>query len=176
MVGLEKAIKQIQDKIRKETLNNEAAVSQGVVLPLLSALGWPVFNTQIVSPEYVLEGRRVDYALLNPHNNKAKAFIEVKGVGKSVGAEKQLFEYAFHRGVQLAILTDGLEWSFFLPLEQGDYDERRFYKLDIIEHDLKESAYRLNRYLNYDAVNSNDAIKFARDDYKDLLRRKVIKN
>jgi predicted type IV restriction endonuclease len=49
----------------------------------------------------------------------------VKQVGQSDRAERQLFEYAFHDGVPMAILTDGREWNFFLPGEQGDYGERR---------------------------------------------------
>jgi len=56
--------------------------------------------------------------------------IEVKQVGQSKGADRQLFEYAFHKGVPMAILTDGQEWNFFLPTEQGDYSERQLYKLD----------------------------------------------
>jgi len=52
-------------------------------------------------------------------------FIEVKQVGQSDGGERQLFEYAFHRGVPMAILTDGQEWHFFLPAKQGDYGDRR---------------------------------------------------
>ena len=76
---------------------------------------------------------------------KPIAFIEVKQVGQSEGAERQLFEYAFHTGVPLAILTDGREWNFFLPAEQGDYGERRVYKLDIVERDISECISRLNR-------------------------------
>jgi hypothetical protein len=36
-------------------------------------------------------------------------FIEVKQIGRSDGGERQLFEYAFHRGVPMTILTDGQE-------------------------------------------------------------------
>jgi hypothetical protein len=31
---------------------NEATVSQGIVQRLLNALGWPVYNTEVVAPEY----------------------------------------------------------------------------------------------------------------------------
>ncbi|EQD78280.1 Type I restriction enzyme R protein N terminal domain protein, partial [mine drainage metagenome] len=115
----------------------EASVQQGIVLRLLHALSWPSYDTQIVCPEYSLEGRRVDYALCHPPG-KPIAFVEVKQIGQSEGAERQLFEYAFHVGVPLAILTDGQEWNFFLPGEQGDYGERRVYKLDIVERDISE--------------------------------------
>ena len=112
-------------------------MSQGIVLRILHALGWPAYDTQAVWPEYSLSGRRVDFALCHPPG-KPIAFIEVKQIGQSDGAERQLFEYAFHDGVPMAILTDGREWNFFLPGEQGDYGERRVYKLDMMECDLAE--------------------------------------
>ena len=114
----------MREGLRSNAFASEAAVSQGILLPALHVLGWPVFNTRIVVPEFSLEGRRVDYALCHPANKPA-VFVEVKKVGLSDGADKQLFEYAFHSGVPMAILTDGQEWSFYLPGEQGRYDERR---------------------------------------------------
>jgi predicted type IV restriction endonuclease len=63
----------------------------------------------------------VDFALCHPARKPA-VFIEVKKVGLSdAAAEKQLFEYAFYKGIPMAILTDGQDWQFFLPAEQGDF-------------------------------------------------------
>jgi predicted type IV restriction endonuclease len=72
--------------------------------------------------------------------------------------------------VPLAILTDGQEWNFFLPAEQGDYSERRVYKLDMLERDVPESVARLERYLSYSRVSSGEAITAAREDYKNVSR------
>jgi len=168
---LENHIENIRAGIKAGRFVNEAAVSQGVVLRLLQALGWPTYDTQVVSPEYALEGRRVDYALCHP-SSKPIAFIEVKQLGQSDGAERQLFEYAFHIGVPLAILTDGQEWNFFLPAEQGDYGERRVYKLDVVERDIPESVSRLTRYLSYNEICSGRAIAAAREDYKNVSRNR----
>ena len=170
---LERHIEEIRAAIKTGGFGNEAAVSQGVVLRLLNALGWPAYDTQTVSPQYGLEGKRVDYALCHPPG-KPVAFIEVKNIGQADGAERQLFEYAFHKGVQLAILTDGREWNFFLPAEHGDYAERRVYKLDIVERDLSECTLRLSRYLQYDAILSGAAIEAARADYRDVARNRQI--
>jgi len=162
-------IEDVRAGIKAGRYGNEAAVSQGIVLRLLQALGWPTYDTQVVCPEFSLSGRRVDYALCHPPNKPA-AFIEVKQIGQSDGAERQLFEYAFHVGVPLAILTDGQEWNFFLPAEQGDYAERRVYKLDMVERDLAESVARLERYLSYAHVSSGAAIAAAREDYRNVSR------
>ena len=168
-MSLTKHIEDVRAGIKAGRYGNEAAVSQGIVLRLLQALGWPTYETQVVCPEFSLSGRRVDYALCHPQN-KPVAFIEVKQIGQSDGAERQLFEYAFHVGVPLAILTDGQEWNFFLPAEQGDYTERRVYKLDMVERDVSESVARLERYLSYAQVSSGAAIAAAREDYKNVSR------
>lgn len=164
-------IEEIQSGIKAGRYGNEASVSQGIVLRLLHALGWPTYDTQVICPEYSLEGRRVDYALCHPAS-KPIAFVEVKQIGQSSGAERQLFEYAFHIGVPLAILTDGQEWNFFLPAEQGDYTERRVYKLDIVEREIEESATRFERYLGYSQVSSGQAIASAREDYRNISRNR----
>ena len=168
-------VEDIREGLRAGRFQNEAAVSQGIVLRLLGALGWPTYDTQVVCPEYALEGRRVDFALCHPAA-KPQVFIEVKQVGQGDGGERQLFEYAFHKGVPLAILTDGREWNFFLPAEAGDYGERRVYKLDLIERDAQESVRRFERYLKYDSVCSGIALTSAREDYKDVARARQIRD
>ncbi len=166
-------ILQIQDSIRAGLFANEASVSQGIVLRILQALGWPIFDSRIVSPEYGVEGRRVDFALCHPPD-KPMVFVEVKQIGQSEGADKQLFEYAFHLGVPMAVLTDGQEWHFYLPGEQGLYQERRVYKLDLLERNLEECEARLKRYLDYQASCSGKVLEGARKDYQGVAKDRQI--
>jgi hypothetical protein len=166
-------IEKTKEAIRQGRFTSEAGVSQGILLPFLHALGWPVFDTSIVVPEYSLEGRRVDYGLCHPADRPA-VFIEVKKIGVSEGADRQLFEYAFHVGVPMAILTNGQEWSFYLPGEQGRYYERRVYKLDLLERSSTEASERLNRYLSYERICSGEALKAARSDYQNVARNREI--
>lgn len=166
-------IEKAQALLRQGLQSSEAAVSQGIVLPVLHSLGWPVFDTSVVTPQYSIEGRRVDFALCHPSNRPA-VFVEVKKTGFSEGADRQLFEYAFHIGVPMAILTDGQEWSFYLPGEQGRYDERRVYKLDLLERSAEEASARLTRYLSYERLCSGEALKAARSDYQNVARDREI--
>jgi len=170
---LREHILQFQEALRAGHFANEAAVSQGIVLRLLQALRWPVFDSKIVCPQYTVEERRVDYALCNQHG-KPIAFIEVKKTGQGEGADRQLFEYAFHVGVPMAVLTDGQEWHFYLPGELGSYEERRVYKLDILERDVDESERRLTRYLDFNSLCSGSAIDAAKQDYRDVTRNREI--
>lgn len=93
-------------------------------------------------------------------------------MGSSEGADRQLFEYAFHQGVPIAVLTDGQEWSFYLPAEQGRYDERRVYKLDLLERTTGEAKERLNRFLSYERICSGEALEAARSDYQDVAHNR----
>lgn len=174
-MALSDHLKKVQEGLRQGVYTSEASVSQGILLPALNELDWPVFDTSVVVPEFSLENRRVDFALCHP-KNKPAVFIEVKNVGLSSGADRQLFEYAFHLGVPMAILTDGQEWSFYLPGEQGRYDERRVYKIDLLERSLDEIESRLVRYLKYQNVSSGDALKSARSDYQNVSRYRIIAN
>ena len=170
---LEEHLDDIRSNLRQEMFLNEASVSQSIVLRLLDALGWPRYDPQLIIPEYPVEGGRVDFALCHPPREPL-VFIEVKQVGQIGGAERQLFEYAFHRGVPIVILTDGREWHFFQPSGQGDYRERRVYRLNLIEKDSQESAARLNRYLNYESVRTDEAIRAIEEDYRNLSRQRQI--
>ncbi len=166
-------IDEIRNRLEENAYKDEAAVSNHIVNRLLQALKWPMFSPKIIIPEYSVEERRVDFALCHP-SDKPLIFIEVKQVGNIQGAEKQLFEYAFVEGVPIAILTDGREWHFFSPSGQGNYRERRVCKLDLIEDDSEEIAKRLNRYLNYESVQADEAVKAIAADYQNVVDERQI--
>ena len=89
---------------------SEIGVRQAAVLPLLDALGWNVRNLTEVIPEYTIGQGRVDYCLAI--HGQCKAFVEVKGGRENLDVHReQLLKYAFHNGVRLAVLTNGLRWS-----------------------------------------------------------------
>src|SRR5690348_12957479 len=118
MGGLEQLVEAVRARLESGAYPNEAAVSLAILLPVLRSLGWDDSDPQQVSPEYTQAGRRVDFALFG-HPGRPSVFIEVKGVGRSLDGDRQLFEYAFHEGIPLCVLTDGREWSFYLPGGQG---------------------------------------------------------
>ncbi len=172
---METLISKLRERIAAAQFQSEAAVREAIVLPILQALGWDTLDPTSVVREYPLAGRRVDYALSSLPGRK-EIFIEVKALGQSATADRQLFEYAFHEGIPFAILTDGREWSFFLPGEQGTYDERRVQKLDIVERAPQDVISIFNRYLDRERVRSGEAIQSARADYQNISKRKNAAN
>lgn len=115
----------------------------------------------------------MDFALCDT-SSKPLVFIEVKQVGNIEGAERQLFEYAFHEGGPIAILTDGQKWQFFHPAGQGDYKERKVHELDLIEEHDEEIICRLNRYLNYNSIQKGESVEAIKADYERVRRQRQV--
>lgn len=164
-------ITRIQSRLAHGSFPNEAAVSHGILMPLLQALGWDPAEPDQVMPEFSSGRGRVDFALCSTPA-RPSVFIEVKGVGRSLEGDKQLFEYAFHEGVPLCVLTDGREWSFYLPSGQGTYEDRRVYRLQIDDRAPEDSESSLQRYLSRDRVRSGAAFEAALQDYRDAAAKR----
>lgn len=164
---MEQLIQRIQERMAAGAYPNETSVSMGVLLPVLRALGWDDTDPAEVFPEYTQAGKRVDFALFG-HPGRPSVFVEVKGVGRSLDGDRQLFEYAFHEGIPMCVLTDGREWSFYLPSGQGSYEERRVFRLQLTERTPRDCATTLTRYLERERVRSGDALEDAVRDYRDL--------
>lgn len=163
---LTRTIEDLAKGIAAGSYRSEAEISQGVVKRILNDLGWPVFDMQVVAPEFKIGTRKVDYALCQPPG-KAAILVEVKDLGKADGkGQKQLFEYCFHQGVPIAVLTDGRTWSFFFPAGQGSYEERLFARIDLLDDDHGDAARTLVRYLDVEDVKSQTARKRAERDYE----------
>ena len=167
-------VRQVKIRLREGRLPNEQAVSQGAVLPILQALGWPIFDPPAVTPQYLMktqqgDNRFADYALCR-NDGHPLAIIEVKAVGRIANADVQLFEYCFHAGVPFAVLTDGQVWRFYITMEAGSYDERRVYQLDLLEQDDAVCCERLERYLNRESVLRGVNLANARSDFHDAIR------
>ena len=162
---LKTTLTDISQKLEHGGFPNEQAVSQGVVLRILSELTWDVYDTFIVWPEYQTGEGRVDFALCDPPS-KAKVFVEVKQPRRAEEGVRQALEYAFHSGVPFVVLTDGQTWSFYLPAEQGDYEDRRVLKLDLFERTSDEAAEILGDYLERVATSLGASQTCTRGDPK----------
>jgi predicted type IV restriction endonuclease len=67
--------------------------------------------------------------------------------------------------------ADGKTWSFHLPAEQGSYDERRVYKLDLFERPVEDAAEVMSRYVSRPRVEAGEALESARTEYRSRNRR-----
>lgn len=153
-------LKEIKTDKRLDSFD-EAATKQVVILRILSLLGWDVYNIDEVHPEYSAGANKVDYALR--HSGKNKVFIEVKRVGEDLDKHQaQLLKYSFEEGVQLSVLTNGITWSFYLPLQEGNWEQRKFYTIDVRDQGSVDVMSRLIDYLSKDKVITGEAIEKAK--------------
>lgn len=166
-------IDDIRNKLKENAYKDEAAVSIQIVNRLLVALNWPTYSPEIFIPEYSVDNKRVDFALCHPEKRPI-IFIEVKQVGKIDGAEEQLFNYAFHEGVPILVLTDGRKWRFFHPAGTGNYQERLVIEIDLLTGKGDEVSSDLNRYLNYEEAKSGNIINAIREDYEKVADERLI--
>jgi hypothetical protein len=147
---LEEVIQAIRIQLEKG-FPNEAAVSQGAVLPILQACGWDTRKTDEVCPEYsTQDNQRVDYALLR--GGKPLIFIEVKhrldnDRSLDKGSE-QVLKYAYDEGVPVAVLTDGDAWRFYWPAAtERRYADRLAQAIQLTRIEPTEAATILRKYL-----------------------------
>jgi len=89
--------------------------------------------------------------------------------------EEQLLDYAFKQGVRLAVLTNGREWWFYLPLEEGPWAERRFLTLDLVNQETDEVNLRLTQFLQKEFVFAGLAYKDAKQRYDESREQQRIK-
>ena len=157
---------ELLSRLREDTnlfLSVEEAVRQGAVLPVLARLGWDRDNVHEVAPEFPVGNGRVDYCLRI--GDKKAVFIEVKRAGEDLEKhqnQEQLLEYAFRDGVEIAVLTNGLVWWFYLPLLTGSWEQRKFFTIDIRQQEIPAAVQRFEDFLKRDAVASGEAEKRAR--------------
>lgn len=160
-------ITDIAKGIAAGSFRSEAEISQGVVKNVLDKLGWPVYKTRIVTPEFKIGANKwVDYALCCPPD-KAVILIEIKDLGKLDGkGEDQLFGYCGKEGVPLAVLTDGRIWSFYYIYGRGNYEDRLFAQIDLADDDHAIAAQTLMQYLKMEDVKSGAVRKRAEQDWE----------
>ena len=165
------AVEQIKSTVPLRSLD-EAATKQGVVLKLLYLAGWNTFDVLEVVPEYTVGNRRVDFAL-RPGTANA-AFIEVKRPGESLeNHQQQLLEYCFQEGAKLAALTNGGIWWLYLPLQQGNWDQRRFLTIDLESQEPAIVEQRFMGYLSQEKVISGRAVSDAENLVRSQQRAEI---
>ena len=153
---------------KASTPPNEEATKLRFILPVLRDLGWDVDNiseTGEVRPEHpagaTKGGGRVDIALMG-QLDQCVCFVEAKSPGVNLDDHvAQLLNYAFHDGVTVCVLTDGLEWRLYLPREAGPPDKRLFALLRLRDDPVEQSADNLEAFLSRDAVRSGKAERDA---------------
>ena len=149
---------------------DEASTKQAVVMRLLSLLGWDIFNVEEVYPDYAVGTQNVSYALRIRNTNKV--FIEVKRVHKQLdNHQKALVNLGMRDGVNLAILTNGITWWFYLMAASGSWQQKWFYTIDIIKQKPDAFVTHLIDLLEKDKVTKGQSLKAAKSLFQEKKQK-----
>ena len=141
MNSLSEALAPIVEKIKKfRSLyeQNEMAVRDQIVNPILRNLGWNPENPEEVQPNVSTEEGVPDYSLIK--DGKKILFIEAKKLSVDIEQKeviRQLAKYSFSEGTKYGVLTNGAVWVLIRSFEEGTtLTERIVWKTDLENEEL----------------------------------------
>ncbi|MFH1931795.1 MAG: hypothetical protein ABIN18_09435 [Pseudomonadota bacterium] len=154
----------IKSMLSKNLYKNEEHVRLSLVTRLMQALGWNVwdpveFNSEF-GPVPTEDQTKVDLALfLTPYI--PTIFIEIKAVGRLDGninnIERQMRDYNRNNTALFSIITDGRKWRFYFSQTGGEFSQKCFKTLDILEDSIDELERIFRIFLSKDEIQSGDA-------------------
>jgi len=160
---LKAAVENVLNRTEVVKGKGEEATKQAMVLPMIEALGYDIWNPGEVCPEYeadtaIKKGgqkEKVDYAILL--GDVPKIFIEVKPCGEDLdGHHGQLKRYFTSTpSVSLGIITNGVEYRFFTDTgEQNIQDDDPFFvaNFDSVDQGLDVMARFQKSVFSGDAI------------------------
>ncbi len=149
---------------------DEASTKQAVVMRMLSFLGWDIFNVDEVCPDYAANSSHVSYALQK--GDTKKIFVEVKRVSEKLdNHQKKFVEIASAEGADIAVLTNGITWWFYLTSSNGSWKQKWFYSVDLFSQEPKTFVPRLLDLLTMNKVSKGQALKTAKNLFRDKKQK-----
>ena len=122
---------------KKNNCLGEEACKQGLILPFIALLGYDVFDTNEVNPEYSADfsdkyKNRVDYAIMK--DGEAVIAIECKQTAEKNDRGQLKSYFNACKSVKLGVLTDGLIYEFFADCDSPNMmDDEPFLRFDLNE-------------------------------------------
>lgn len=180
---MEIKIKALGERIKtmKEKILTEEATKHSFVMPFLSALGYDVFDPNMVVPEFTADigtkkGEKVDYAIFN--DGKPIMIIEVKNhCEKLDNHNNQLVRYFHVTDCKFAILTNGIEYRFFSDLEEKNkMDKVPFLSINLEnakDRDIKELAKFAKDILDTDTILQMASAKKYHKEIQSIFKNEI---
>ncbi|MFP3887880.1 type I restriction endonuclease [Priestia filamentosa] len=165
-------IKTLSNRIQrmKDNIKTEEATKTSLIMPLIQALGYDVFNPEEFVPEFIADvgikkGKKIDYAIMDSGN--PVILIEAKCVHEELSKhDSQLFRYFGTTKAKFAILTNGIEYKFYTDLEERNrMDMKPFFIFNLLEfrdNDIYEVAkFRKNVFNVENVLTTASELKYT---------------
>ena len=146
-MSLDAEIQKLRSKAEKpEQLLTEEATKFALVMPVIMALGYNVFDHTVVVPEFtadvgIKKGEKVDFVIKIA--SKISILIEAKSANSDLGGAhaSQLYRYFSVTDARFGCLTNGIQWWFFTDLDATNkMDAKPFFRFDIRNYDASDLA------------------------------------
>lgn len=148
MNGLNNVLGTVMERMRTYRSlyeQNEMAVRDQIINPILRTLDWNPENPEEVRPNVSTEEGIPDYALIK--NGNTMLFVEAKKLSVDVEQKEvmgQLAKYAFGAGTKYGVLTNGAVWMLIRSFEEGTtLTERVVWKADLENEELSSVSRKL---------------------------------
>ncbi len=180
---MKEIITDIQSKLNNNLYQNEEHVRFALVGRVLQALGWDLWNPKEVYTEYrpipTENLSRVDYALFTG-SEIPWVFIEVKAVGhvdaNLPAIETQMRDYNTNLTAMFSIITDGKKWRFYYPQTGGQFSQKLFKVVDLMNDDVGDSEVFLRAFLSKSEIENGNAEQEAKNYLKFTLKQRAMDN
>jgi predicted type IV restriction endonuclease len=187
---MKEILEDIRNLLNDGSFQDEQHVRFSLVGRICQNLGWNIWNPQEFYTEFRVKRipqqnlskdvtGRVDIALFIPEKTSegAEVFIEVKTAGRLdsdlAAGEMQLHLYnAYHKSA-ISILTDGIKWRFYLPSAGGEFEDKLFSEINLLEDDPDWIVRNFEMILRKDNYRKQ-ALDTAESMRKELIRIKMI--
>lgn len=173
-------ILEIRDFIKKGYFKNEENVRFSLVSRILQELGWNIWNPKEVATEFNTvpneDKSRVDIALFD-NSPTPSVFIEIKAIGKLEydlpKYEVQLRDYNRNNTAAFSIITDGQKWRFYYSQTGGEFSQKCFKDIDLLDDDIDDIELVLDAFLSKEEIRSGKA-KIEAETYLKLSQKQRI--
>lgn len=132
-------ILQLAERIKKQkdAIQTEEATKNAFIMPIITALGYDVFNPFEVVPEMdcdlTRKGDKIDYAIKK--DGRTIILIECKHCKQNLDLHNtQLSKYYAASNARFGVLTNGIEYRFYADLDKTNImDEKPFLVVNMLE-------------------------------------------
>lgn len=165
---MRETLEDIRRKLQERAYKNEEHVRLSLVARILNDLGWDLWNPSEFNTEFIAvpseDNTRVDVALFTiPY--APTVYIEVKAVGKLHGdissIEQQLRDYNRNNTAVFSVMTDGRKWRFYYSQTGGEFSQKCFKTLDLIDDDVEELEFAFQSFLSKVELDGGNARRDA---------------
>lgn len=174
---------QLSERIekQKDSIQTEEATKNAFIMPMISLLGYDVFNPFEVVPEFtcdagIKKGEKIDYAI--QQDGKPIILMECKHCNQNLDLhDNQILRYFNVSSARFAILTNGIEYRFYTDLNKPNVmDESPFLVvniLDLSDNDIEQFKKFHKSYYNESEILSNASELQITLQIKDVFNREL---